>query len=139
MRRAYVDRVCVGSQMRCNRAATITGYRIFYDGKEIAFLPSIIVFNDFVTSISLNLGQGTKVGQTLSVRAESISQQTSELITVTISSELFLMHKFHYIEFLFIYIQHLMLYPALMVVVTVVQPLVWVLSFSLWCSLQQLL
>ena len=69
-------------------AATITGYRIFYDGREIAFLPSIIVFNDFVTSISLNLGQGTKVGQAVSVRAESISQPPSEPITVIISSEL---------------------------------------------------
>ena len=68
-------------------AATITGYRIFHAGRGITFLPPT-VFNDFVTSINLNLGQGTKVGQILSIRAESsISQLPSELITVTISSE----------------------------------------------------
>ena len=67
------------------RSATITGYRIFYDGREILFLPP----TDIITSINLNLGQGTKVGQALSIHAESsISQLPSELITVTISSEL---------------------------------------------------
>ena len=80
-------------------AATITGYRIFHAGRGIAFLPPI-VFNDFVTSINLNLGQGTKVGQILSIRAESsMSHLPSELITVTISSELFIMLKSHCIEF----------------------------------------
>ena len=80
-------------------AATITGYRIFHAGRGIAFLPPTVL-NDFVTSINLNLGQGTKVGQVLSIRAElSISQLPSELMTVTISSELFLMHKSHCIEF----------------------------------------
>ena len=65
-------------------AATITGYRIFYDGRESLFLPLTI------TGIDLNLGEGTKVGQVLSIRADSsISQLPSELITVTILSELF--------------------------------------------------
>ena len=65
-------------------AATITGYRIFYDGREIVFFTPV----KDVTNINLNLGQGTKVGQVLSIRAESsISQLPSELITVTISSE----------------------------------------------------
>ena len=67
-------------------AATITGYRIFYDGRGVA----PIVINDFVTSIklNLNLGQETKVGQALSIRTESsISQLPSELIAVTISSK----------------------------------------------------
>ena len=71
-------------------AATITGYRIFYDGREIVFLTPV----SDVTGINLNLGQGTKVGQVLSIRAESsISQLPSELITVTISSELLLVHE----------------------------------------------
>ena len=63
-------------------AATITGYRIFYDGREILFLPPA----DIITGIILNLGQGTKVGQVLSIRAESsTSRLPSELITVTIT------------------------------------------------------
>ena len=69
--------------------AIITGYRIFYNGREIAF------FTPVKDVTSINLGQGTKVGQVLSILAESsISQQPSELITVTISSELFLMHQY---------------------------------------------
>ena len=74
-------------------AAAITGYRIFYDGRGIAFLPPTVL-NDFVTSINLNLGQETNGGQALSIRAESsMLQLPSEMITVTISSELCLVHK----------------------------------------------
>ena len=81
---------------RSGGAATITGYRIFYDGREILFLPP----TDIIASINLNLGQGTKVGQALSIHAESsISQLPSELISVTISSELFLLHKSYCVEF----------------------------------------
>ena len=66
-------------------AATITGYRIFYDGRDILFMPQA----DIITGIDLNLGLGTKVGQVLSLRAESsISQLPSELITVTITDGL---------------------------------------------------
>ena len=69
-------------------AATImiTGYRIFYDGREILFLPP----TDTITGIDLNLGQETKIGQVLLIRAESsISHLPSELVMVTISSDLF--------------------------------------------------
>ena len=81
--------------------AIITGYRIFYDGREIVFFTPV----KDVTSINLNLGQGTKVGQVLSIRAESsISQQPSELITVTISSKLFYYSNVnHCVECLLIY------------------------------------
>ena len=67
-------------------SATITGYRIFYDGREILFLPP----TDTITGIDLNFGQETKIGQVLLVRAESsMSHLPSELIVVTISSDLF--------------------------------------------------
>ena len=70
--------------------ANITGYRIFYDERENLFLP----LTNIITGINLNLGQGTKIGQVLSIRAESsISQLPSELIMVTISSELLLVHE----------------------------------------------
>ena len=66
-------------------AATITGYRIFYDERETLLLP----LTNTITGIDLNLGEGTKVGQVVSNCAESsVSQLPSELITVTISSEL---------------------------------------------------
>ena len=52
-------------------AATITGYRIFYDGRETLFLP----LTNTITGIDLNLGEGTKVGQVLSICAESSISQ----------------------------------------------------------------
>ena len=57
--------------------ATITGYRIFYDGnRENISVPST------VTGIKLTLN-GNYVGQTVSIQSEA-AQLSSELTTVTI-------------------------------------------------------
>ena len=63
----------------------ISGYRIFYRGQDVLFLPAT------VTGIHLNLGQGLVIGQTLSIRTESsTSLLPSELIMATITGKNFL-------------------------------------------------
>ena len=65
--------------------------------------------------LNLDLGQETKVGQVLSIHAESsTSQLLGDLITVKFSSELYLM-----LIVLSSSWQHLKLYPTLVVIVTV--------------------
>ena len=59
-----------------SEAATITGYRIFYGNRENISVPSI------VTYIGIDLS-GNKIGETVSIRAESV-ELLSELVNVTI-------------------------------------------------------
>ena len=57
----------------------ITGYRVFYDGQSIFFLPPT------VSGIHLDLGESIKIGQTVSVRTESAtSLLPSDLIMANI-------------------------------------------------------
>ena len=75
-------------------AATITGYRIFYDGRKRvhSYHPLCSMILSLAIKLNLDLGQETKVGQVLSIHAESsTSQLLGDLITVKFSSELYLM------------------------------------------------
>ena len=63
-------------------AATITGYRIFYDGGEESYNVSAPSFS---TYIGLTL-EGDQVGHHISIRSERL-QLFSELINVTITCE----------------------------------------------------
>ena len=65
-----------------DQAANITGYRVFYGNGQSILVPS------YVTRVVFNFVESQdEIGQTVSVRSESIHLLPSELINATVTCE----------------------------------------------------